>query len=111
MNCLKCNSKMEQLAKLTDPIQPYCRCNNCGTTFLERKDFHNLPVFHQHLIASKNGIEKDKRQRSNYVQSMLDKTRAQTKGYTGEESPTYFYSDSRDLYAEIIESKGSFFIN
>ena len=76
---------------------------------MTRQEFHQLPVFHQRLIASKNGIQKDKRERSKAVQGVIDKTRVQTKGYTGEEAPSEFYSDSRDLYAEIIEMNGRFF--
>lgn len=111
MKCKKCNSEneMEVLSKLTDPPIPFFRCVDCDYSFIERAVFHSLPVFHQRLIASKNGIVKDKRERSNSVQSMLDKTRVQTKGYTGEEAPNEFYSDSRDLYAEIVEMNGSFF--
>jgi hypothetical protein len=78
---------------------------------LTRQEFHQLPVFHQRLLASKYGIKKDKRERSKAVQGVIDKTRVQTKGYTGEEAPTYFYSDSRDLYAEIIELHGSVSLN
>ena len=109
MECIKCKNEMEYLSTLTNPDKAFYRCMKCNNTFIERDIFNSLPVFHQRLIASKNGIVKDKRERSNSVQSMLDKTRVQTKGYTGEEAPTDFYSDSRDLYAEIIEMNGSFF--
>jgi hypothetical protein len=70
---------------------------------LTYKQFEEYPRFAQFMFASKFGIEKDKRERDAETQRIIDKTRTQTKGETGEEAPDYFYADGRNLYQEIVQ--------
>ncbi len=69
---------------------------------MTRDEFVQIPRFHQYLFADKSKLKKDVRQRSATTQKVIDKTRVQTKGMTGEESPTKFYSEGRNLHKEIV---------
>lgn len=69
---------------------------------MTKEEFEQLPVFYQYMLADRAGLKKDRRRRNKDIQQIIDKTRAQTKGYTGEEAPEYFYAPGRNLYQEII---------
>lgn len=70
---------------------------------MTRVEFDQAPRIWQYLQAGKYKIKKDKRNRDKKTQAIIDKTRTQTKGETGEESPTEFYAEGRNLHKEIIQ--------
>ena len=72
---------------------------------ITREQFNNYPKFAKWAMASKSGIVKDKRQRTEEREKMVKKISNRSMGLTSDSAPDYFYADNRDLYKEILKAR------
>jgi len=69
---------------------------------MTKKEFESYPRFYQWMLAKKYGLKPEKRIRNIATQKLADKQRGKSLQLTPDKAPDYFWSDSRDLYKEIL---------
>ncbi len=71
---------------------------------ITKDEFNSYPRFYQRLIAGYFGLKAEKRLRDEKDEARTIRCRRKTLGYEGEVQEDYYWSDSRDLFDEILKS-------